>query len=512
MLCRSAPFGCSSTGRRPIHPDTLSRMMRALPGTRFGQIFGQTEGSPITCLTPDDHILAAAGREDLLASVGRAAPGVELLIDQPDEAGVGEVWARAEHLFLVDHDGWLRTGDLGQIDGEGYLHLAGRKGDRIIRGGENVYPLEVEQVLVEHPGVREAVVVARPTAAWVRSSRRTSSRPSRRALLTPKSYRVHTRGGSWPVSRCRPCGSSSPTCHAALKARCSAGSLPKTATDPARRGEPTRLRRDIVRIGFRPPHALFERGTDELLRVVRRSEQLAIDQVCVGDHVMFNGGQGFDGLVQATALAVGTTRMTVQTTVYLLPLRHPVPVARQVASLALLAPGRFVFGVGVGGEDRNEVEMCGVDPSTRGRRMDEALAIVRPLLAGETVTFDGAFFQVHDAAVLPALAAPVPIVVGGRSAAALRRAGVYGDGWLGVWVSPKRFAAATTEVEAIASSDGRAGVVWRHGLQVWCGFGPDREEAAGRLAHAMEQLYRVPFTNFVTAIRRAAPPRTWPSR
>ncbi len=149
-------------GAAPILPGTLSRMMATLPGTRFGQIFGQTEGSPISCLTPGDHCLAAAGREDLLASVGRAAPGVELVIDHPDERGIGEVWARAQHLFRVDEDGWLRTGDLGRIDDDGYLYLVGRKGDRIIRGGENVYPLEVEQVLAEHPGVREAVVVGVP--------------------------------------------------------------------------------------------------------------------------------------------------------------------------------------------------------------------------------------------------------------------------------------------------------------------------------------------------------------
>jgi alkanesulfonate monooxygenase SsuD/methylene tetrahydromethanopterin reductase-like flavin-dependent oxidoreductase (luciferase family) len=251
-----------------------------------------------------------------------------------------------------------------------------------------------------------------------------------------------------------------------------------------------------VRVGIRPPSAIFERGAEELRRVVGRVEQLGLDQVCVGDHVSFNGGQGFDGLVQATALAMLAPRAVVHTAVYLLPLRHPVTVARQVTSLALLAPSRFVFGVGVGGEDRNEVEMCGVDPRTRGRRMDEALAIVRRLLAGETVSFDGEFFQLRDAAVLPAVPAPVPIVVGGRSKAALRRAGVHGDGWLGVWVSPERFAAATSEVQSVAAAAGRCRVNWHHGLQVWCGFGSGPDEATPRLARAMEQLYRVPFANF----------------
>ena len=92
-----------------------------------------------------------------------------------------------------------------------------------------------------------------------------------------------------------------------------------------------------------------------------------VDRMVIFQNV-FKGGRGFDGLVNATALAVMSRRATVQTAVYLLPLRHPVPVARQVASLAALAPGRLEFGVGIGGEDPAETRACGIDPATRGRR------------------------------------------------------------------------------------------------------------------------------------------------
>jgi acyl-CoA synthetase (AMP-forming)/AMP-acid ligase II len=153
-------------GAAPIHPDTLARTMRALPDVRLVNLYGQTEGSPITCLTAEDHVLAANGRSDLLASVGRAAPGVELRIEHADEHGVGEVCARGEHLFLVDDEGWLRSGDMGRLDDDGYLYLVGRRGDKIIRGGENVYPLEVENVLAEHAAVREAAVVGVPDRRW----------------------------------------------------------------------------------------------------------------------------------------------------------------------------------------------------------------------------------------------------------------------------------------------------------------------------------------------------------
>jgi acyl-CoA synthetase (AMP-forming)/AMP-acid ligase II len=146
-------------GASPIHPDTLRRAMEALPGVDFLDLYGQTEGSPITCLTPQDHRRATSGEEHLLQSVGRAAPGVEVRIEGADEHGVGEVTARAAHLFVSSDDGWLRTGDMGRLDDEGYLYLVGRRGDRIIRGGENVYPLEVENALQEHPKVAEAAVV-----------------------------------------------------------------------------------------------------------------------------------------------------------------------------------------------------------------------------------------------------------------------------------------------------------------------------------------------------------------
>ncbi len=86
--------------------------------------------------------------------------------------------------------------------------------------------------------------------------------------------------------------------------------------------------------------------------------------------------------MQATALAMLHPALPIHTGVYLLPLRHPVLVARQLADIDRLAPGRLVFGVGVGGEDRHEVAVCGVDPATRGLRMNECLTVVRQLLTG----------------------------------------------------------------------------------------------------------------------------------
>jgi alkanesulfonate monooxygenase SsuD/methylene tetrahydromethanopterin reductase-like flavin-dependent oxidoreductase (luciferase family) len=221
-----------------------------------------------------------------------------------------------------------------------------------------------------------------------------------------------------------------------------------------------------------------------------------LDHVCTGDHVSFFVGAGFDGLLHAAMVATLHPELPVHTGVYLLPLRHPVLVARQLADFEKIAPGRLVFGVGIGGEDRHEVTVCGVDPATRGQRMDECLAIVRGLLSGRPMTFHGEFFDLDEALIAPTPPAPVPIVVGGRSDAAVRRAGRLADGWLGIWASPRRFADAVGLAAAEASRAGRAGALRHHAMQVWCGLDRTRETARQALAPAMEALYQIPFERF----------------
>ena len=250
-----------------------------------------------------------------------------------------------------------------------------------------------------------------------------------------------------------------------------------------------------VRVGFRPSRRLFA-DRARLAAVVAQAEAGGLDRLVVGDHVGFRDGHGFDGMIHATALAALSARISVATAVYLLPLRHPVTVARQVSSLAELAPGRIELGVGVGGEDPAEYRMCEVDPATRGARMNEALAIVRHLLAGEPVTATGRHFVLDGARVLPRPPVPVPLLVGGRSRAALRRTARHGDGWIALWVTPARFAAGVAEIAELAAEHGRTVPAWRHTMHLWCGIGADRAEATRLLAEEMEALYGVPFERF----------------
>jgi acyl-CoA synthetase (AMP-forming)/AMP-acid ligase II len=153
-------------GTAPIHPETLRAALDALPGTEFTQAYGMTEGGPISMLRHADHVRAAAGEPRLLGSVGRVLPSVELHFHGVDDDGVGELVVRAEQIFQPDADGWLHTGDLGRTDDEGFLYLHGRKEDKIIRGGENIFPLEIERVLEMYDQVREAAVVGVANRRW----------------------------------------------------------------------------------------------------------------------------------------------------------------------------------------------------------------------------------------------------------------------------------------------------------------------------------------------------------
>jgi alkanesulfonate monooxygenase SsuD/methylene tetrahydromethanopterin reductase-like flavin-dependent oxidoreductase (luciferase family) len=240
-------------------------------------------------------------------------------------------------------------------------------------------------------------------------------------------------------------------------------------------------------------------------RLLDRMTDVGIDHVMIGDHIMFQGGLGNDGLTDAASVVTANAELDVYLAVYLLVLRHPLLVARQLLTVAQLAPGRLALGVGIGGDDRREVSACGVDPKTRGRRMDEALGLVRQLLTGKAITHEGEFFSLDEAELRPVPEQPIPVVVGGRSDAALRRAGRLGDGWLGIWTSARRCAEAIQAVVAYGQDAGRGDVDWRHGMTFWCGFGADRADARARVAPVMEGFYRVAFDEFERHIPHGTP-------
>jgi alkanesulfonate monooxygenase SsuD/methylene tetrahydromethanopterin reductase-like flavin-dependent oxidoreductase (luciferase family) len=251
-----------------------------------------------------------------------------------------------------------------------------------------------------------------------------------------------------------------------------------------------------VRVGFFPPVAQRTGGPEELHATLARAADAGVDHLCVGDHVSFFVGAGSDGLITAASMLAAQAELPLYVGLYLLPLRHPVLVARQLATIAQLAPGRLTLGTGIGGEDRHEIEICGVDPKTRGRRMDECLQILRSLADGTPVTFDGEFFSLQDALIVPAPSPRIPLIIGGRSDAAVSRAARLSDGWLGIWVSPRRYATVRDHITREATEADRDPSGFEHALNVWCGFAATREAAREPLAAQMQDFYQMPFEPF----------------
>jgi acyl-CoA synthetase (AMP-forming)/AMP-acid ligase II len=169
-------------GAAPMSPALLRRAMEAFH-CDFINVFGAgTEAGLQTVLTPEDHRLALDGREHLLGSIGKPGMGVVLrlcddeLNDVPD-GEVGEIVTRSDACMSgylnqpqetakVLVDGWFRGGDMAYRDKDGFYYLSGRKSDMIIRGGENIYPIEIEDVLSSYPGIRGVAVVGVADEHW----------------------------------------------------------------------------------------------------------------------------------------------------------------------------------------------------------------------------------------------------------------------------------------------------------------------------------------------------------
>ena len=175
---RSLAYG-GSRAPRPV----VEQALRTFPGTGFANAYGLTEtASSIAVLGPDDHREALASADpavrDRLGSVGRALPGIEIQIrtedDRPVQDGAtGLVFVRGDQISgeyggrsALDPEGWFATRDRGRLDADGYLFIEGRADDTIIRGGENIAPAEIEDVLLSFPGITEAAVLGVADPEW----------------------------------------------------------------------------------------------------------------------------------------------------------------------------------------------------------------------------------------------------------------------------------------------------------------------------------------------------------
>ena len=221
-------------GGGPMYVDSLKKAMAAF-GPIFVQLYGQGEAPmTITGLRRADHLDAD---DAVLGSVGYARSGVDVAVLAADGSPaaideIGEIvcrgdvvmsgyWNNADATAATLQDGWLHTGDMGSFDARGFLTLRDRSKDVVISGGSNIYPREVEEVLIEHPGVSEACVVGAPDEEWgevvvafiVGSARRRAGRPSagaHRAVQTAQALRVRRRAAEEQLRQGAQAGTAGP--------------------------------------------------------------------------------------------------------------------------------------------------------------------------------------------------------------------------------------------------------------------------------------------------------------
>ena len=232
---------------------------------------------------------------------------------------------------------------------------------------------------------------------------------------------------------------------------------------------------------------------EEQLALVQRVEQLGFDSVWTGDHVSFHNPL-YESLTLLASYAPITRRIKLGTAVYLLALRSPAVAAKITATLDVLSGGRLIFGVGVGGENPKEFELCGVPHAERGARVTEGIDVVRALWREAPATFHGRFSRFEGVSIDPKPVQKLPpIWVGGRSDAALVRAGSQGDGWVSYVVQPERYARSLEKIREAAHAAGRSLTGFTGAHLAFITVGRDYERARKTWVSVLSRRYAQDF-------------------
>jgi probable F420-dependent oxidoreductase len=254
-----------------------------------------------------------------------------------------------------------------------------------------------------------------------------------------------------------------------------------------------------VRIGYAPgPFPPEAQGQDLLRQLVELGDEHGYDSLWLSDRVV-GGRFPLEPLVALSMVAAYSDTLKFGTSVLALPLRNPVLLAKELATLDYLSKGRLLPAIGLGQDDPQEYEACGVSKEGRGRRADEAIEVIRRLWREDNVTHEGQFFTLHNVSVVPK---PVqkpspPIWVGGRSKAAQRRTGRLGDGWLVSQATPHEVAQGIELIFATAKEWNRTVDEDHIGTMLGFNIAPTVEEAALEAAdHIIRHRPDVPFQEY----------------
>ncbi|MDO8532165.1 MAG: LLM class flavin-dependent oxidoreductase [Dehalococcoidia bacterium] len=227
-------------------------------------------------------------------------------------------------------------------------------------------------------------------------------------------------------------------------------------------------------------------------------EDLGFDSCWTGEHFT-NWSPVSSAVVSMAMMAARTQRITLGSAIILLPLRHPVPLAKDLGTLDILSGGRLIVGVGVGGENPREFEACGIPVRERGPRASEAIQVMKKLWGEKSVDFPGRFFPLRGATMepKPVQSGGPPVWVGGRRESAMRRAARYADGWLPYLYSPEQYRESVTKIATYACEAGRDPEAISKGLFIFTCVADSRAEARATVEARLGRVYRQDFSTIV---------------
>lgn len=212
-----------------------------------------------------------------------------------------------------------------------------------------------------------------------------------------------------------------------------------------------------------------------LFEYIDKAEAWGIDSVWLSDHLM--GPRPEVAIVpMMAAIAARTKRLKFGPSVMMLPLRHPIAVAREIATLDFLSDGRMIMAVGLGA-DEHEAAAFNVPLKSRGAMTDEGIRILRKLWSEPVVSHHGKYYHFDNVTITPRPTKKLDLWVGGRSDHALRRVARLSDGWFASFVTPQEFAEGVAKITLFAKEYGRENEEIEAGSIVFCHVDPDGHKA-----------------------------------
>ena len=231
-----------------------------------------------------------------------------------------------------------------------------------------------------------------------------------------------------------------------------------------------------IRFGFSLPS-----DVSNIARHAQELEELGYDFLGLGEHLMLGNPPAATILsIPALGVAAGATRrIRLLSGVIILPLYDPVVLAKLVTTLDTASGGRYIFGIGIGGESPDDYRAGGVPLKQRGRRADEALSLLKRLWTEENVSFEGRFYKAEDVTLRPGPSQQPhpPIWVAGRREPAMRRAARFGDGWFPYMYNPQRYRDSVAKIREYAVQEGRDLTDFSWGFHQHIVLGDSAEEA-----------------------------------